>query len=137
MMVVVLDTNVFLVSIAKRSKYRPIFDGILNRQYNLLISNEILAEYEEVVTNKTSPMVAHNIMEMLTTRSNVQKTDVYYRWNLIDADKDDNKFADCAVAGNADFVVSNDRHFKSIAITEFPKLSLLKADKFLQKLSLI
>ena len=132
---VILDTNVLLVSLAKRSKYRPIFDGILNKKYKLLISNEILTEYEEVITNKTSPIVAHNVIEMLTTRSNVLKVEVYYRWNLIDSDKDDNKFADCAVAGNADFVVSEDGHFRSIMNSDFPKLRLLKANEFLQKLS--
>ena len=64
---VVIDTNVLLVSLAKHSKYRPIFDGILHKKYRLLISNEILTEYEEVITNKTSPIVAHNVIEMLTT----------------------------------------------------------------------
>ena len=132
---VVIDTNVLLVSLAKHSKYRPLFDGILHKKYRLLISNEILTEYEEVITNKTSPLVAHNVIEMLTTRSNVLKIEVYYRWNLIDSDKDDNKFADCAVAGNADFVVSEDGHFRAIAHSDFPKLSLLKANEFLRKLS--
>lgn len=133
-MLVVLDTNVFLVSISKGFKYRPILDGILNKKYELLISNEILTEYEEIIGEKTSPIVVHNILEMLTTRSNVQKIDVYYRWSLIGADKDDNKFADCAIAGNADFVVSDDNHFKVITDNEFPRLSLLRADDFLQKL---
>ena len=135
-MVVVLDTNVFLVSISKKSKYRPSFDGILNKKYSLLVSNEILTEYEEVITDKAGPIVAHNILEMLVTRSNVRKTAVYYRWNLIDVDKDDNKFADCAVAGNADFLVSDDRHFKSLEKREFPDIPLLNADGFLQKINL-
>ncbi|MGB3777660.1 MAG: putative toxin-antitoxin system toxin component, PIN family [Tunicatimonas sp.] len=135
-MIIVLDTNVFLVSISKKSKYRPIFDGILNKKYSLLISNEILTEYEEVITNRASPLVAHNVLEMLVTRSNVKKTEVYYRWNLIDVDKDDNKFADCAVAGNADFIVSDDKHFKSLVTREFPNIPLLDADRFIQKLDL-
>lgn len=133
-MKVVLDTNVFLVSISKRSRYRPIFDSLLNKAYELLISNEILTEYEEIITRKTNEVVAHNIMEMLTTRSNVQKIDVYYRWNLIAKDEDDNKFIDCAIAGNADFVVSEDKHFKGVNANEFPKISLLKTDGFLQQL---
>ena len=133
---VVLDTNVFLVSIATRSKYRPIFDGILNKKYNLLTSNEILTEYEEVLSRNAHPLVAHNVLEMLVSRSNVERIDIYYRWNLITADPDDNKFTDCAVAGGADYVVSDDGHFKSIIDSDFPKLTLLNADQFCRKLVL-
>ena len=47
-MKVVVDTNVLLVSIPKISKYRPIFDGLLKRKYNLAISESILQEYLEI-----------------------------------------------------------------------------------------
>nr|WP_207681806.1 PIN domain-containing protein [Desulfonema magnum] len=43
---------------------------------------------------------------------NVHRQTVYYHWNLISADPDDNKFADCAVSANAHYLVSNDRHFR-------------------------
>ena len=46
---VVLDTNSLLASIAKKSKYRPIFDGILRGKFTVLISNEILSEYTEII----------------------------------------------------------------------------------------
>lgn len=46
---VVLDTNVLLVSIAPTSIYRPIFDALLAKKYTLAISNDILAEYEEII----------------------------------------------------------------------------------------
>ena len=46
--------------------------------------------------------VSHNVAEMLISLRNVRKQEVYYRWNLIEQDKDDNKFIDCAVACNAD-----------------------------------
>jgi predicted nucleic acid-binding protein len=52
-------------------------------------------------------MVANNMSEMLLALSNVQKQDVFYKWNLIEADKDDNKFVDCAIAGLADYFVTN------------------------------
>lgn len=110
-MKIVLDTNVLLVSIPKKSKYRPIFDALMEKRYTLLLSNEILSEYEESITLKTTPSIANPIVEMLLSLSNVEKIEIFFRWNLIEADKDDNKFSDCAVAGNADFLVSNDTHF--------------------------
>lgn len=46
-MKIVLDTNSLLVSIPKKSPYRPIFDAIIEGKLTLLISNEILMEYVE------------------------------------------------------------------------------------------
>ncbi len=48
-MVVVLDINVLLVTIARKSTYRPIFDALLGGKFQLIISNEILSEYVEVI----------------------------------------------------------------------------------------
>ena len=106
---VVLDTNVLLVSIPKLSKYRPIFENLIEKKYTLIISNEILTEYEEIITRQANEIVAQNIVKMLVTLSNVEKKEIYYNWHLIKSDEDDNKFADCAVAGNADYLVTGDK----------------------------
>lgn len=113
-MKVVIDTNVFLISIPKISKYRPIFDGLLKRKYNLAISESILQEYLEIIGEKTTGQIAQNIGELLLSLENVEKTDIYFRWNLIQADPDDNKFVDCAISARVRFVVTNDKHFKEL-----------------------
>lgn len=133
-MKVVLDTNILLVSIAKKSPYRIIFDALLSDKFELIISNEILSEYTEIIAQKTNSIVATNICEMLLSLSNVKKQDVFYKWNLIEIDKDDNKFVDCAVAGNADYLVSNDKHFNCLKKIEFPQLNLLTIDEFMKLL---
>lgn len=46
-------------------------------------------------------------------------------------DPDDDKFMDLAVAGNADFLVTNDRHFNVLAQTTFPLVNAIKAEAFL------
>ncbi len=51
-MKVVLDTNILLVSIPKKSPYRLIFDALLTRKFQLIISNEILSEYTEHLHKK-------------------------------------------------------------------------------------
>lgn len=50
-------------------------------------------------------------------------------------DEDDNKYVDCAIVANADHLVSEDRHFNILKDIEFPKLSVIKVDEFLQMLS--
>ncbi len=131
---IVLDTNVLLVSIPKLSKYRPIFEGLIEKRYTLVISNEILTEYEEIISQKANEMVAQNIIKMLMNSSNVEKTEIYYKWNLIEMDRDDNKFVDCAIAGNADYLVSNDNHFDNLEKIDFPEVALLKTEEFLELL---
>lgn len=133
-MKVVLDTNVLLVSIATKSRYRVIFDSLINNDLTLIISNEILNEYTEIIGRKTNMMIANNISEMLLSLQNVNKQEVYYRWGLIKEDKDDNKFIDCAIAGNVDYLVSNDKHFNCLKKIDFPKLNLLSIDEFMDLL---
>lgn len=54
----------------------------------------------------------------------------YFHLNLITADPDDNKFVDCAFAGNAHYIVTNDRHFRVLQKIEFPTISTITAEVF-------
>lgn len=127
---VVLDANILLVSIPKASPFRIILDALLAGKFELVISNEILSEYLEILERKTNVAIAQNVVEMLIALPNVHKQEVYFKWNLIHADKDDNKFVDCAVAGNADFIVTEDKHFNELKNVEFPKLTILSILEF-------
>jgi len=129
---IVLDTNILLVSIPRLSKYRPIFDRLLDKTFSLILSNEILTEYEEVISQKANPIVAANIVKMLVSLRNVEKTEIFYRWELIEADSDDNKFVDCAIAGNADFLVTNDKHFGVLKRVDFPEVTVIDIETFLE-----
>ena len=128
---VVLDTNVLLVSIAPSSVYRPIFDALLAKKYTLVISNDILAEYEEIFSQKANPKVANLVLEALGNLSNVEKQDIFIKWNIIEEDKDDNKFVDCAIAGNCHYIVTDDKHFNILKIRGNDFVDLIKIDGFL------
>ncbi|MEK7254372.1 MAG: putative toxin-antitoxin system toxin component, PIN family, partial [Bacteroidota bacterium] len=120
-----------LVCISKRSPFRPIFDKFLAKEFDLLLSNEILSEYLEKLEEKASSEVANNIAEVLINARNVNLVHIYFNWNLIAHDPDDNKYVDCAVAGNATWIVSNDRHFNVLKNIAFPKIEVLKIEDFL------
>ena len=130
-MIVVLDTNALLVSIPPKSIYRPIFDALVNGGFNLVLSNDILSEYTEVIERKANAAVANNIAEALLNLYNLNKVEVYFEWRLIDKDPDDNKYVDAAIAGTADFIVSNDKHFKILQSVDFPKVNVIGIDQFL------
>jgi predicted nucleic acid-binding protein len=69
----------------------------------------------------------------LLTSENVIFVSPTFRFQLPFADKDDEKFVDCAVCGNADFLITNDRHFNMLKDIEFPKLKIIKAKTFIEK----
>jgi putative PIN family toxin of toxin-antitoxin system len=130
-MIVVLDTNALLVSIPQKSIYRPIIDALIEGKFDLVLSNDILSEYTEVIERKANAIVSNNIAEMLLSLDNLNKVEVYFEWKLIEKDQDDNKYVDAAIVGSADFIVSNDQHFKILKSVDFPKVNVISVDEFL------
>lgn len=124
----VLDTNVFLVSILPHHKYWWVFEGIINQQYDLLVSNDILTEYLEKCIQKYGTSLANERLDFLLEFSNVELVSPSYRWNLIENDPDDNKFVDCAIAGQADYIVTHDKDFAVLEKIPFPKVSVIRLE---------
>lgn len=131
-MKVVIDTNVLLVSLPRRSKYHPIFLTLLQRRYDLCITTDILNEYEEIFSEKANHQVAIEALEIITQLPNIIQINKYFFWQLIHADPDDNKFADCAIAASADFIVSDDAHFNILKNIDFPVVKVIGKDEFLE-----
>ena len=119
-----------LVAIAKKSKFRPIFDSFLSERFNLCVTTDILFEYEEIVGEHLGRKLASNLLQLIETAPNVNLITKYYKWHLITQDPDDNKFVDCAIAGEAKFLVSDDKHFKILKQIPFPKVEVLTAETF-------
>lgn len=129
----VIDTNIFIAIIGRKSPFRWIFDGLVQGKLVLCLSNEILFEYREVLEQKTNRQIAENITEFLTVSPFVQKTEIYFNFQLIREDADDNKFVDCAIATNAVCLVSNDKHFQILKTIDFPQVTILNLQEFEEK----
>lgn len=131
---VVVDTNCLLRMIPLRSKYRPAWESFLDGKYILCVSNEIVSEYMEILTAKVSSTFAENIVGAILRSPFVCRFDPQFHFNLIEADPDDNKFVDCAIIANADFIVSEDSHFRVLKTISFPKVNVLTLDEFSEEL---
>jgi uncharacterized protein len=112
-----------------------IFDAFLEEQYELCITNEILEEYAEIIGDKMGKSVADTLVELLLEQPNTLLITRYFAWNLIQSDPDDNKFVDCAIACNATYLVSQDKHFNILETIPFPKVQVLKVNQFLEVLN--
>lgn len=129
-MKVIIDTNIFWVSVPRRSKTNWVFREMLKGSFDLYVSSDILQEYEEIIGNRLSKSTADAVMEALENLRNVFFINVYYRWQLITADPDDNKFVDCAIAGSCDYLVTNDRHFNVLKTVDFPPVKVINLEAF-------
>ena len=131
---VVLDTNCLLACIANSSKFHSVWTAFLNEEFCLCVSNEIMTEYEEILARKTAPAFAEMIIHIILNSENVVFVSPYYRFNLIIADYDDNKFVDCAIIANADYIVSQDAHFDILKTINFPKVNVIRIEEFVKEL---
>ena len=102
----------------------------MNGKIQLCVNTEILNEYEEILSGKTTKEIAHNVVEAIARLSTTYFQDSYYHFGLITEDPDDNKFVDCAIAADAELIVTNDKHFDVLRTVSWPKLTIIKLNEF-------
>jgi putative PIN family toxin of toxin-antitoxin system len=129
-MKIVLDTNCLVVSIQEYSRCHWLWQAFRDKKIVLCYTTEILSEYYEILSRYYSVSLAESAIGAILNASNAIPVTVYYSWNLITADPDDNKFVDCAVSANAKYIVSNDRHFKILESIDFQKVNISTMDEF-------
>jgi uncharacterized protein len=127
---IVLDTNILLAIIGRRSPYRWLFDCMIDGRLILCVSTEMLFEYQEVLSRKASSEVGSNVVNFIQTHPATIETTIYFNFNLIESDPDDNKFVDCFIASGAALILTNDGHFKELNDLEFPKIRTCTLEEF-------
>lgn len=130
---VVIDTNVLLVSVSRKSPFHWIIRKLINEEYTLYVTTDILLEYEEIIEQKMGTRASEAAMGVLENLNNVVELTTYYRFSLL-ADEDDNKFVDCAIAANADYLVSEHSDFNLLKQVRFPKVEVIGVESFYAKL---
>jgi len=126
----VVDTNCLLRILPKNSKYRCVWDSFLQGKFELCYTTEILHEYEEVLSLFYSPTFAKFVIDAILNAPHAEQITIHYKWMLITADPDDNKFVDCAVSANADYIITNDKHFNILKNIDFPKINIVDVETF-------
>jgi putative PIN family toxin of toxin-antitoxin system len=127
-MKIVLDSNVLISAIGKKSENRIIWDSFLKNIFTIVITPSILLEYEEILQQKAAPGASDLVIEIIREIPNVIFRDTYYHWNMISKDEDDNKFFDAAVAEQVDYLVTNDKHFIEAIQKGFPFVKIVSAE---------
>jgi putative PIN family toxin of toxin-antitoxin system len=113
-----------------QSPYHNVWTDFIEGQLELCVSNEILSEYEEVLSIKTNPAFAEAIIKTLINKRNLIRITPTWRFRLIESDPDDNKFVDCAICGQSELIVSNDKHFDIPKSINFPYVKVMRIQEY-------
>ena len=127
---IVLDTNCLLQVLPTHSPYHKIWTEILQGKISLCVNTEILNEYEEILEIKTNREIAHNVVEAIARLHTTRYQETYIHFGLIEQDVDDNKFVDCAIAADAEYIVTNDSHFNILKDIDWPKVQIITIKEF-------
>ena len=127
----VLDTNCLIQIVSPRSKYHALWESFVCGENTLCVSNEIIEEYVEIMQKLMGYAAAEYVVKTIQNSKFTQLITPYYNFNLIEADKDDNKFVDCAIAAQAKCIVTNDHHYDVLKTIPFPKVEVVGLVEFM------
>jgi putative PIN family toxin of toxin-antitoxin system len=97
---VVIDTNIILVSLSRTSPNNWLFQKLIDEDFEICVTTEILLEYYEIISQKMTVRAAEGMMRLFDALDNVVYINTYFEFRLL-KDPDDNKFVDCAIAADA------------------------------------
>lgn len=131
---IVLDTNCLLQALPSKSPYHKIWTEVLEGKISLCVNTDILEEYEEILAQKTTPDIARNVVDAIVNLTTTTMQNTYVHFEMLSADIDDNKFVDCAIASDAEYIVTNDKHFNPLREIPWPKVEIIKIAEFVKQL---
>lgn len=131
----VIDTNVLVSrAISDRGAPARIFRLLENGAFELLVTEEILAEYRRALgyehVQKAHRYTTEKIEStVLSIRRIATVSTPDALLNAVPADPDDDKFIECAFSGGADYIVSGDKHL--LALGQYKGVQIVSPAVFL------
>lgn len=131
-MKIVLDTNCLIQILPRRSHYHSVWQSFEKGVNTMCVSNEIIEEYTEILQRLTDNETAELVISTILNSPFVVFANPYFKFNLIAADPDDNKFVDCAITAGAKYLVSNDRHYDILHTIKYPRVDVVSLEEFVK-----
>ena len=131
MVSVVFDTNVYISAILTPGKAREALELARTGEISLLISEAILWEIERVLRlkiHRSGPEIAFVLQAIRDISIFVSPTT---KLSLIKEDDADNRVLECALDGQAQYIISGDQHHL-LPLGEFMGIKVLSPAKFLE-----
>lgn len=134
MLSVVCDTNVYISAYNFGGTAREVLLYLLEQEVSIYISPAILDEVEGILNLKFNWPAA----KLEETIQNIQGFTILVkpkkRLKVVSRDPDDDRIIECAVAADADFIISGDRDL--LAIGRYKKVRIISLRQFLDQFTL-
>ncbi len=142
---VVFDTNVLISALITTGKPKELFQQAVRGHIQLVISKNILEEFSQISKDPRIRKYAseEDVIAFLRIIDKVAKiTKVKSKFNVVKEDPDDDMVVRTAFDGNANYIVSGDKHLLSLGayrgiriINVDEMLTLLKEKKQLEPIN--
>ncbi len=131
-MKIILDTNVFISGVFFGGPPYQILDAWRNGTVDIVLSEEIFAEYQRIAKELSRQFKEVDIsmfLDLITVNGIWVKTP-QLPFN-VSADPDDDKFLSCALASKTKVIVSGDKHL--LAVSGYRRIEVLKPSVFIER----
>jgi putative PIN family toxin of toxin-antitoxin system len=133
-MTVVIDTNVVLSAILFGGKPKQVLEMALLGSIQLAISESLVNDLQGVLQRpkfELSAQLAQTVVSEYTSIATWIEPSEHF--NVVVDDPSDNHFIDCAVAAEADYLITGDRHLLNLGT--FKMIKIVSVDNFIDTLS--
>jgi putative PIN family toxin of toxin-antitoxin system len=127
---VVADTNVLISAFLFGGLPRVFLDLGLGGAFSLTTSSALLDELDEKLRGKFTVPETKVLALLSRLKSRARVVQPSFVLNAVPDDPDDNRVLECAVAGEADFIVSGDKHL--LRLGSHAGIAILTVRQFLQ-----
>ena len=133
----VADTNVLISATFWKGDSFKIIEKVEDKEIELILSEAIIKEYNRVLNYeeiqekiKDNSLDTRFVLEELIEMAVI--VDPKKKLKVVKDDPDDDKFLETALEGNADYIVSQDKHL--LKLKEFRGIKIVNEREFLRRI---
>ena len=131
-MKVVIDTNVFVSGVFFKGPPYEILKAWRAGRFELVISQEIFAEYQRVGDDLLQDYPSVELQPALNfIKQNIELVNAKPFAESVCSDPDDDKFIACALAAKSKIIVSGDKHL--LNVSGYQEIEVMKPREFVDK----
>ena len=128
-----VDTNVLISALVGHGKPKRLVTSLL-KEHRLITSMEMLAELADVLSrakfDKVKKRQREKFLSILAGKADVVRIQEYV--DIITEDSEDNIVLSTASEGNANYIVTGDKHL--LSLKQFKGIKIVTVNKMLEKI---
>jgi len=127
---IVFDTNITISALFWKGCPRQIYDLVKAKEIKLLYSIDIEKELIRVLAYPKFGLLPAEILPIVNNlRKYTHFIETKSKIDVVIEDPTDNIFLECALDGNADYIISGDKHL--LNVISYENIKIVKAKDFL------